>query len=760
MRLVLVFLLAGFKLSAQNSLPPVGMWREHLPYQVVIDITQSDNKVYAATPFSIFSVDKSSNEVERFSKISGLSETGVAAIVYDQQLQQLVVAYQNSNIDIIGKKGIINIPDLKRSNVSGNKNVYHIHPSGNLVFLSTGLGVVVIDAKKNEIKDSWFIGRNGGYVKTNGFAKSTTHFYAATDEGLKKTSVNTPNPADFQSWQLLSGSNGLAPAKAMAVVTLSDKVYTVQNDSVFVETATGWNLFFANGLAINGIDVSANKLLISQPVSVSQGRVTAINETGVIENQLQPSGRVIQPQQAVADGATTWIADLAEGLVKATASSIENFKPNSPQSIILGEMLVHNGVLWAAAGTVNSNWNYQFNPAGVQRFADGWWTGYNRFRFSNLDSVADIITLAIDPRDGSVWAGSYGGGLIHFKEGSAPQIFKQNSPLAAPPGDPGNFRVSGLAFDEEGNLWISNFGSSRQIHVLKKDRTWKSFSAPFTIFENATAKILIDDAGQKWIQSPLGNGIIVFNEGDVNNPADDRWKFLRSGGSGNLPSNEVFSIAKDKSGFIWVGTSNGVAVYQCAEEIFSNCNAIWPVVKEGNFANYLFSGQEVRAIAVDGADRKWMGTSSGIYLVSADGDKVLANFTETNSSLVSNDVRQLAINGRTGELYVATAKGLVSFRAAATEAKESASEVLVFPNPVPPGFAGTIAIRGLPENSIVKITEANGRLVHQARSLGGQAVWNGKNYKGQTVAPGVYLVIAVDKLNREKQVTKIVMVGR
>ena len=161
---------------------------------------------------------------------------------------------------------------------------------------------------------------------------------------------------------------------------------------------------------------------------------------------------------------------------------------------------------------------------------------------------------------------------------------------------------------------------------------------------------------------------------------------------------------------------------------------------------------------MDGADRKWVATSSGVWLITKDGDKVLANYTEENSPLLSNDVKRITIDGKTGEVFIATAKGIISFRGAATEYEETKGNVLVYPNPVPPNFNSSIGIRGLPENAVVKITETNGRLVHQTRSLGGQATWNGKDYKGQKASTGVYLVIATDDAKGEKIVAKIVFV--
>lgn len=756
-----LILLVFFPLFAatQTTLPSIGQWREHLPYQVAIDVTTSGQKVYAATPLSLFSVDVASRETERYSKITGLSETGISAIEYDAATKKLYVAYNNSNIDVLTAGSIRNIPDLKRSTISGDKNIYSIYPDGSRCYLATGLGVVVLDADKYEVKDSWFIGNNGGYVKTNSFTKTSLFFYAATEQGLKRTAVNNPNPADFRNWQTVSGTGGLSLSSAKAVVTLNNKAVVLQNDSLFVENSGSWSLFFANGWPVVSLSVNNNQLLLSQQKTSGEAQVVVLNESGSVQRTIQQAGVLSAPRKAVAVGGDYWVADLSAGLVHVDGNSVENFKLNSPQNIVLGDMAVRNGVFWAASGSVNSAWNYQYNPSGVFKFEDAYWSAYNLYSFPQLDTVLDFVTVAVDPRDNTAWAGSFGGGLVHL-ENSGPKIFKQASPIGATIGDPTSYRVSGLAFDADNNLWVSNFGSPQQLHVLKADNTWQSFSAPFVLTENAVAQIVIDDAGQKWIQSPLGNGVLVFGQGSFENSADDRWRLYKTGaGSGNLPSNDVLCLAKDKRGFIWVGTTNGVAVFQCPEEALgSGCEALLPVINEGAFANYLFKGQEVRSIAVDGADRKWMATGSGLWLFSPDGDKVLANYTETNSPLFSNDVQKVVIDGSTGEVFVATAKGLLSFRGSATEATETKSNVLVFPNPVPPDYNGTIGIRGLPENSLVKITEADGRLVYQTRSLGGQAVWNGKDYKGNRAATGIYLVIAVDNLKGEQVVSKIVFV--
>jgi hypothetical protein len=749
---------------AQNRLPPIGMWREHLPYHSAIDVTASDKKIYCATPFSLFSVDISTGEVERFSKVAGLSETGISTITYDPISKKLLIAYANSNIDVIDEKGFYNIPDLKRKNSSGDKTIYQIFPDNNRWYLSTGLGMIVLDADKLEVKDSWLIGSNGNFIKTNAFTKNNNFFYAATREGLKKIAAINSNPEDFNNWQNLSGSNGLSSSECRSVMSLQGKTIALISDSLFVENGTTWNLFFANGWSIVSINSSENKLFVCQRRQSGESQVLVLNSDATIQKTIQQPGIIAFPKNAISVNGNYWIADFYDGLSKWAGNNYESYRLNSPEDISSGAMSFYNDVLYASAGSVNDSWNYQYNRSGVFKFADGDWTNYNQFRFPVLDSLMDFITVAVDARDETVWAGSYGGGLLHIKKDGRFEIFKQNSPIGQTVGDPGSYRVSGLAFDPNNNLWISNFGSNYQLHVLKKDGSWKSFAVPFSLSENSISQIVVDDAGQKWMVSPKGNGLLVFNDNNtIDNSGDDKWKLYKEGaGLGNLPSGNVLSIAKDKSGFIWVGTSNGVGIIQCPHEVFSaaRCDAIWPVIKEGNFANYLFKGQEVRSIAVDGADRKWIATSDGVWLVNADGDKVIEHFTEENSALLGNNIKSIAINEKTGEVFFATAKGISSFRSTATEAVETKNNVLVFPNPVPPSFNGNIGIRGLPENSIVKITETNGRLVYQTRSLGGQAIWNGKDYKGRQVSSGIYIVIAENDNKQEKAVAKIVFISK
>jgi hypothetical protein len=750
---------------SQDSIPPIGQWRDHLPYHSAIDVAAGNNKIFCATPYSVFNIDLSENSVTRMSRINGLHETGVSAINYNALIDKLFIGYRNSNIDIIYRNDIFNVPDIKLDNIVGDKTIYNVFSSGKYFYIATGLGVIVIDADKYEVKDSWFIGNNGGQVKTNGFTADNSFFYAATDEGLKITSVNTVDPANYLNWQNISGANGLSAGACRNVINAQAKIFALKNDSVFVLNGLNWNLFFTEPTwKIQNINSSSAKIMVCQRKNDGSAKVTSLNTDGSIARTIQQQGLIARPMNAILANNNYWVADSIGGLTKFMSVGFENYDLNSPQSIASGEIVFVNNIFYATAGSVNVNWQKQNNKNGIYKFSEGQWINYNSKQFTQLDSLTDMVSVAIDLRDETTWTGSYGGGLLHIKAGNSFEIFKQNSPIGQATFDPGSYRVSGLAFDKENNLWIANYGAAQNILVRKKDGSWKTFAPPFALNENASSQIIIDDEDQKWIVSPQGNGLLVFNDNKtIDNAADDKWKLYRSGaGIGNLPANNVLSIAKDKSGFVWVGTSDGIAVVQCPQNVFSSqgCDAVWPVVTQGGFNQYLFKGEEIRSIAVDGADRKWVATKNGAWLVSADGDKVMYRFTETNSPLLSNDVKRIAIDGKTGEIFFATANGICSFRSTATEGGETNSNVLVFPNPVPPGYGGTIAIRGLVNNAIVKITEMDGRLVYQTRALGGQAVWDGKDYKGRKISSGVYLVLISDDGRKENMATKIVFISK
>ncbi|WP_164735406.1 two-component regulator propeller domain-containing protein [Pseudoflavitalea rhizosphaerae] len=746
--------------SAQ--LQPVGQWRDHLPYHQAIAVSQQQSIIWCATPFSIFSVDPSDNSIERFSRISGLSETGIGAIGADPDGNKLVIAYSNSNVDVLLQNTVHNIDAIKNSTISGNKTINHIYVQQQRALLSTGLGIILLNLDKYEVSDTWIIGSNGNKTAVYNTVADAQFYYAATEDGLKRAPVNANNLADYRNWEMLSGMDGLPAGSARSVVLSGDQIFVQWNNQIFTRQNTSWISFYNDGWEIRELRTSGNRLLLTQQ-NGPQSRVISITNAGVVESIIQHPVFTAAPRQAIWFQQQYWIADAGSGLSATDgAGNFESFVPGSPAAVANGQMQVLDNTLWVAAGSVTPNWEPANNRNGLYRFRDNNWTNMNTATASLPDSINDIVSVAIDPTDQSIWAGSFDDGLLHIQEGKPLTVFKQNSAIQPAYFSTNSYRVSGLQFDAGGNLWISNYGSPGELVVRKPDGNFKSFTIPFPVSENAVAQLIADDYNQVWMVSPKGNGLYVFSYGNsIDNPSDDQWKWYRSGaGNGNLPDNNVNCIAKDQSGFIWIGTNRGIGIVQCPQDANSNtgCEAILPVVQSDNFAGYLFRDEQVQCIAVDGADRKWIGTKNGVWLISADGGKTLYRFHTGNSPLVDNDVQQIAANGLTGEIFFSTPKGICSFRSTATEGGPTSQNLLVFPNPVPPGYNGTIAIRGLANNAIVKITETDGRLVYQTRALGGQAVWNGRHYNGSKVSSGIYLVLVTDENKKEQTAAKIVFI--
>jgi ligand-binding sensor domain-containing protein len=737
----------------------IGSWREHLPYNSAIDVVEATDRIFAATPYSLFSIQKASGQIERYSKVNGLTETGIQRIFFEPVSEQLLIAYSNSNIDLLTPDDRFNIPDLKRATGVGDKTIHSITYLNGRYYLSTGLGIVQLDPIRKLIPDTWRLGAGGSSIPVKQFAFDAGFFYAATDEGLKSIARSGSNPANSNNWQLLSGTNALPSGACSFVQTLGTDLIAAVRDTIYRRSGNQWTILHGSDWPLISARVSEGKLLLCQRKTNGQSRVLILNTDGSIHRTLSQPVTVSFPKQALLMNGEAWLADLFGGLSRFPVSgAAQTFTVNSPQGLAAGQLLTTNGHFFATAGSVNAAWNYQYNGDGLYALRDGEWTNYNRYRLPIMDSVLDLITIANDARDGSLWIGSYGGGLMQLQKENQIRLFKQGFLFPAI-GDPTSYRVSGLAFDKDQNLWVSNYGTDRPLLVRTRDSNWYRFNTPFLLPENALAQIGVDPFGFVWIVSPKGGGLIVYDPGaSISSTADDRWRRFRSGAAnGNLPSDQVNGIAIDRDGVIWVGTDNGIALIDCMESPFdaTNCEAFRPVVANGPFAGYLFNGQNIKQIAVDGANRKWIATSSGVFLIDASGEKVLQHFTAENSPLLSNDVLKLAVDGKYGEVYFATDKGICSYRADATAAEESDAELLVYPNPVPPGYTGTIGIRGLPDRSMVKITELDGRLVYQTKANGGQVTWNGTDYTGRRVSTGAYLVLVTDSKWKSKKTGRI-----
>ena len=244
---------------------------------------------------------------------------------------------------------------------------------------------------------------------------------------------------------------------------------------------------------------------------------------------------------------------------------------------------------------------------------------------------------------------------------------------------------------------------------------------------------------------------------------DDRYKKMQIKDADNKIVPIVYSIAEDLDGNIWVGTDQGPLVYYNPEKVFDSDLTAFRLKTPRNDgtgqADLVLATESISSIAVDGANRKWLGTlNSGAYLLSPDGTTQIKHYNEENSPIFSNNIVSLAIDDKSGEVWFGTLKGVQSVRGDATPGEEKFSHVYSFPNPVREDYSGNVTITGLMRDSQIRITDISGNLVYETVSDGGMATWDLKTYNGKHVSTGVYLVFCASIDGLQACVTKLLVI--
>ena len=701
----------------------------------------------------------------RISKVEGLSDVTISAIAAIPDQGVVVVGYQSGIIDVLAGSQIQGLDAIARFNIIGSKKINHILVIGDKAFFSCDFGVVEFDVLKLEFDGPYYIGDNGASMKVNEMTFDGQYLYAATDNGILRADIDSPNLKDFNSWSSVPGIQGVIGS----LTVYDNKLYALKKSEVFNQDSilywdhTFWQYFDEPGtFTTNKIRNSGGLLNVCNYFSAAgyyADGSTGYNLTqGVVPYEMEP-------RDAVVEGDVVWIADGRAGLIKHFDGwRARPIQPNSPTTTLSFDMDSRGTELWIAPGGRSGSWGNQFFSEELQLFVENEWASIPR---EEMDSIFDPIVVRMGRKDGLVYVGSWGRGLLEFtREGQLLQRYTEaNSILQQNPQINGWVGVSGLEMDESNRLWMLNSNSEKPLVVRFADGTnWTSFSlGNLASSSTSTGKLLIDGQGQKWIQL-RNDGLIVYNDGGTPaNDEDDQYKKLTSQeGNGNLSSLSVLSFDVDQRGYVWVGTENGVSTFYSPSRIFSNQNfdATQVLVDEGGFIARLLENEQVTAVEVDPGDRKWFGTAaSGVFLMSPDGTEQVLHFTQENSPLLSNNIFDIEVMEETGEVFFATQAGVISYKADATTGGESFGHVYAYPNPVEPGYQGMIAIKGLVNAANVKITDISGNVVYETSSEGGQAVWDGNSLGGYRVSTGVYLVFITNDDGSQTMITKILFVN-
>lgn len=732
-------------------------WRSHAAFTSMDELVVLGDEVYTRSGQSLFSVEKESGLINYHTRLTGLNGSRIDHIAHNTALNKLLITYQDGQLDILDAAGDVqNISDLYLKQMSLSKVVNDICMYQNKAYLAMSFGVLVIDMQKLEIEDTYYIGMNSTEVNVEYITISNGKIYAASQTGLYVADL-TDNLVDYNFWikQSLPGSKALQSMRAH-----NNKVYLVRNKVLYSLQDNQWQTF-STEYPVRRLEKTENHLYIMPE-----------NVYGVLE--MQDDGKVTMTHtygyvnDVVEDGNTLWFATRDDGVVKYANELHSPYFPDGPSSNYSYRLRFFGDKLYMLPG---GRWANQYKRLGeVMMYENGEWNNIkNGTLVENAGMpIYDIMNVAQDPQDANhYFLTTYGTGVLEMRADSLVNLYlPHNSTLkSAVSSNPENYtRTDGAIYDEQGNLWLLNMGiTDGNIQILSPDGKWSAFdvvnsAGPVTL--HTAGEIMIDRRNPQWKWIPLlryNTGLILLQDnGTPSNPSDDKVTYRKEwmDQKGHLIAPEqIHSLAQDHNNTIWVGTSKGLFIIPSTVD-YATSNACERIIIPRNdgtgLGDYLLDNEQVNAIAIDGANRIWIGTAtSGIYLMgftesTLDVDytlETIAHFTTENSLLPSDDILSIAIQESTGEVFIGTGSGLVSYMSDAIEPEDNFSSLYAYPNPVYPNYKGSVVIKGLMADTEVRIVDPAGNVVKTLMGNGGEVVWDITNTQGQRVASGVYTAL-------------------
>lgn len=766
------FLCVSFGLFAQVE---TGSWRLHTATMRALDIAQDDEFVYTAYENGLMKYHLASKEKTLLNKMNGLSDILLSCIYYDTLDQALYIGYKNGNIDKISGNTVINIPAIKLASISGSKKINRFYRFGTTVYIATDFGVVLVNPLKNEIKDTYY---------------PTNSVQPIVDIEIKDQQILALSPSKLfignigdvllpspQGWTQDMRVPMVFNSTYAAIEKVNEEVFVLQksnafgNDTILKLTPTEFVYFdyYSTGLEISNLTQHENKLDV-----LADGALLTYNSSGqLIESALSfYLGIYFRPNQMVVlENGEKWMADEFSGPIRVIGGySYEKVTYPGPPRNDFYAMDWNKGKLAIASGRLEFK-SPGFLRHGYYLFQDENWSYNDNTTLSQWQGIDihDFIDISVNPKNPEeVAVSTYSAfpvSIINTADNSCSVYDQTNSPIQLSLAGNGWGLASDVCYDTKGNLWVLNGWADRPLVVKRADNTWSAFDCGVEARNKYTTRMVIDKDQNLWFATET-NGLFGYNYSEtLDNIGDDFQINLTSGDySGALPSDNVTALAVDLDGELWIGTDAGFAVlYNTSGSFTANpgdYNAQRIKVRfEGN-VEYVLGSTHITDIEVDGGNRKWMATAgAGLVLLSSDGSEIIKQFTKENSDLISNNIYDIKMNQETGELFIITDLGLVSYRSDASQDDADYSSTKVFPNPVRPGYGGLITIQGIRYDSDVKVTDVAGNLIFKTTSNGGTATWDGKRVDGSRVESGVYLIWTATNEGTSRKVGKVVVVN-
>lgn len=762
-------------------------WNSHFSYEAdITSLIQNENIIYALTDGKLFLYNYSDESLDEYIKESG--NTNITHIAYNSNQECLFITRSDANIDLLyDNLSYKNIPDLKNYTAQNiDKTINSIYIEEDLAYLATNFGFTIIDVKNTIIKESGIFN-----IPFYSICSNDNFLYASTANGIYTVDKNL-NIMDFSNWKQFPVSNfyngkeyKFEDNEIRNITFFKDKLYfsipaktEPAKPAAFyiMENAANVELLEISGEYLTFLKTDNNHLITIAPGRCRDYEDLSQYITINIENTqaLIPNGNKQEEY---------WLASSGNNLslIKNIDSGIEFTKqyirPQGPASNFpFSQTFANNQLIVTGGGFYSNRYNY---PASISIFKNSKWNNASQNTIYKESGIyaQDFVYAISDPLNPSrIFASSWGEGLYEFENNRFMKLYDNtNSTIRelVTEDDYRTTRVSGMAFDKNNNLWLLNSMVKDVVNVYRKDGEWTSLYYPEISYYMKTnpKNIFIDKYSNKWITTIIEEDyIFIFNEnGTISDTSDDRYKFINKDefvdqNNNRLSVSNINSITQDNNGTIWIGTDKGPFKIYNSSDIFNKSsipfNKIYIDSGTGSGSvTGLLEDVTINAIAIDGANRKWIATqSNGVYLLNSNDSEILEHFTTESSPLPSDNIISLCIEPNNGVIYLGSDRGLMSYSTGVTSGADNFSNVYVYPNPVRPEYTGVITIKGLKSNSRIKITDVKGNLIIEGTSLGGQYQWNGLNHKGRQVDTGVYLVFGSSENGSEGVVTKIMIV--
>jgi hypothetical protein len=759
--------------TAQNAKD----WKTYLAYHEATCIAESNERIYVLANGSLYSYGKEDSEIRTYSKQTGLSDTDIRLIRFTPEYQMLIIIYVNGNIDLYDEDGIKNVPALKNATNIQSKGVNSVCFYNEYAYISADFGIMAVNLNRKEVADTYKTGN------TKAVCILHDTIYASTDDGLMKAHVRD-NLLDLNNWKEKKLNTTAFDEKDIKNMCLfQNKIFfCVNGDGIYYETSDGEIERLMKQSYIENITAQSDQLI------AYTGNVLYIYDS--TDHFSYITVGLINDAVSLKNDGKYWIASGADGLIGIEKDSdgkftkfVSDITINSPKRNYNAFMTVSDDRKLIVAGG-DRMVNRFFRPGTLMIYENDEWQNFDESivdaEVRNLtgNNARDYMGVAVDPDDENhYFIATYGEGIVELKDNTFVKLHNMdNSTLMSAVSyvedgvvkyNPTYVRIGSVCFDKDKNLWSTNCLVKNAVNVLKANGEWASLYYSDLNDADKIDKILITSGGLKWINVPYDNaGIFVLDDnGTIDNTSDDKFHFFRafkdaqSSTGDDIPANQYICMAEDRNGAIWIGTDIGLIKCSMPSRALENPEQLSAsrLVRDGEA--YFLSGESVTAIAVDADNQKWIGTTNqGVFLINEDGSETIYNFKAENSPLLSNTIKSIAVNNRTGEVFFGTDNGLTSYSSGVRSGVAPFSDVYAFPNPVRPDYNDKVTITGLTNNANVKITDINGNLIFQGRAVGNRLVWNCRNNTGNRVATGVYLVMAATADAAESVVTKIAVV--